>query len=188
MVSLLDLWLPIVLSGAAVWFLSFLMWMVLPHHRKDFGELPGEDSILAAVRAAGTKAGQYAFPFCKDMATMKTEAFQKKYADGPSGWVIVRPKGGYTMGDKLVKSFLYNVLMVAMVAYMATITMPAGAEGIDVFRFVTVGGFLAFAGALVWDAIWMSRSWRTTTLSLIDGVVFGAAVGAIFMFMWPQPV
>jgi len=42
MVTLDLLWLPVVLSGVAVFFLSFLMWMVVGHHKSDFGKTPDE--------------------------------------------------------------------------------------------------------------------------------------------------
>ena len=35
MVELTSLWLPILLSTVALFFLSFLAWTVLPHHKPD---------------------------------------------------------------------------------------------------------------------------------------------------------
>jgi len=43
---LTQLWLPIVVSGFAVFFLSALVWTVMPHHKKDWQGLPNEDAVL----------------------------------------------------------------------------------------------------------------------------------------------
>ena len=44
-----TLWLPIVLSGVALFFASFLAWMVLPHHKGDFIKLPDEGAFENAL-------------------------------------------------------------------------------------------------------------------------------------------
>ena len=41
-VSLASLWLPILVSAVAVFFVSFLAWMVLPHHKKDINAIADE--------------------------------------------------------------------------------------------------------------------------------------------------
>ena len=46
MVTLVDLWLPILGSAVAVFFISFTMWMVLPHHKGDWKPLPDEDGTM----------------------------------------------------------------------------------------------------------------------------------------------
>ena len=51
---LLPLWLPILLSAAAVWVISLIFGMALPHHKRDFIALPdppGEDGESAVERA-----------------------------------------------------------------------------------------------------------------------------------------
>jgi len=69
MVPLAALWLPIIVSAVFVFIASFIMHMVLPYHRGDYGQLPDEDMVLAALRAAAVKRGLYVFPYCthKDM-------------------------------------------------------------------------------------------------------------------------
>ena len=39
--SLISLWLPIVLSGVALFFASWAAWMLLPHHKGEWKALPG---------------------------------------------------------------------------------------------------------------------------------------------------
>ena len=51
--TIVDCWLPIVVSGAAVFFLSFMMWMVLPHHRSDWAPMPDEDAPRTMISHDG---------------------------------------------------------------------------------------------------------------------------------------
>ena len=63
MTPLAALWLPIVLSAVIVFVASSIMHMLLPYHRSDYQQLPEEDKVLPALRAAGLKPGLYIFPF-----------------------------------------------------------------------------------------------------------------------------
>jgi hypothetical protein len=49
MVTIGALWLPILLSSIVVWVASALFWMVMPHHKSDFGKLPDEDAARQAL-------------------------------------------------------------------------------------------------------------------------------------------
>jgi len=90
MVTLPDLWLPIVLAAALIHIGGFVMWMVLPHHRGDWKRLPDEDGVMAALRTSGAGAGQYTFPHVGSHDAMKDPAWQAKAAAGPTGFVILR--------------------------------------------------------------------------------------------------
>jgi len=50
MVELTSLWLPIILSTVALFFIGFITWMVLPVHKADWQELPDEGVFGQAVR------------------------------------------------------------------------------------------------------------------------------------------
>src|SRR5262245_30176280 len=89
MLNLLDLWLPILASAAAVWFWAFLSWAILPVHKRDFGPLPDEDAFVRAMRELNLRPGQFAFPFCKDNAQRNDPAFTEKWKTGPSGLLNV---------------------------------------------------------------------------------------------------
>ena len=73
---LVELALPIVLTSVALFFASFLSWMVLQLHRNDWGKLPREDQFLIAVRDCGIPPGNYMFPGCETSAEMNSEAPQ----------------------------------------------------------------------------------------------------------------
>ena len=187
MVELTELWLPILLSGLAVFFISFLMWMVMPHHKPDWVAMPDEDGFMKHLRDQGMKSpGQYTFPHCSEGAQMRDPEFLKKYSDGPKGFLILREEGPGNMGANLAKSFAFNVITAALVGYVATMAIQPGADSMFVFRFTSTVAFLANSMALVWGAVWFSRSWSSTLKEMFDGAVYAAATGALFMVFWPD--
>jgi hypothetical protein len=186
MVELSQLWLPILLSGVAVFFLSFLMWMVLPHHRSDWTKLPDEDGLMARLKEMGvTSPGQYSFPHCSDPAQMKDPVWMARHNAGPKGFLILQPEGPASMGKALAVSFVFNVVTALLVAYVARLALAPGTEGAFVFRFTWMVAFLANSFGLVWGAIWFARSWTSTFKEMIDGLVYSAATGLLFMALWP---
>lgn len=185
MLHTLDLWLPILASTVAVFFLSFLCWAVLPHHRNDWGPLPSEDGLMDTLRAQDVGRGQYAFPRCKSPEEMREPAFLEKYNRGPKGFLIVAPDGPLNMGRTMGISSVYNLAVTTLVAYVATLALPAGADGMQVFRLVSTVAFLAHGSALGWAPIWFGRTWGSTLREGLDALLYGLATGAIFLALWP---
>ena len=58
MVPLTALWLPIVLLAVIVLLASFVMHMLLKYHNGDYHQIPNEDRVLAALRAAGVAVAE----------------------------------------------------------------------------------------------------------------------------------
>jgi hypothetical protein len=185
MVELSQLWLPILLSGVAVFFISFLMWMVSPHHRSDWKPLPNETRVMDTLRELGVGGGQYAMPHCSDPSKMKDPEWMAMYNRGPSGHIILKPEGPVSMGKAMAVSGLFNLVTAAMVAYAATLALPAGVENGLVLRFVFVVAFLANSFGLVWGSIWFGRTWSSTLKEMGDGLVYAAATAGIFLAFWP---
>ena len=185
MVTIVSLWLPIIAATVGVFFTSFLMWMVLPHHRKDFGKVPDEDGLMDTLRSQSAGPGQYMFPCCEDQEQMKDPDFMKKFADGPSGILIIRPTGGFNMGKSMFQSTTFNLAISICVAYVATFTLAAASSGMEIFRLTGTVAFLAYAAGLGWGAIWWSRSWSSTLKEMFDGLVYGIVTGLVFMALWP---
>lgn len=185
MIELSQLWLPIVLTGVAVFFISFLMWMVLPHHRQDWPPLPDEDQAMDVLRGMGVGGGQYSFPHCSSPAQMKDPVWMEKYNRGPKGFLILKPDGPESMGKSMGVSFVFNLITAVLVAYVAAFSLPAGAEGALVLRFVWTVAFLANSFGLVWGAIWFGRTWSSTLKEMFDGLVYSFATALLFMAFWP---
>lgn len=185
MVELTQLWLPILLSAFAVFFISFAMWMVLPHHRSDWEKLPDEDGLMEKLRSMGATNPQYAFPHCASPEQMKDPEWAAKYKEGPSGFVIVRQPGHENLGKSLGTSFAFNLITAFLVAYVASMGVQAGATGAFVFRFVFTVALLANSFGLVWGAIWFARTWKSTLKEIGDGCAYAVATAAIFAAFWP---
>ena len=78
-----TLWLPILLCGVALFFASFLSWMVLPIHKKDWVKMNNEVDFMQKVRELDISIGSYTFPGWDTSDEMKSEEFQKKFEKGP---------------------------------------------------------------------------------------------------------
>ncbi|MFT5292429.1 MAG: hypothetical protein ACI8QS_003704 [Planctomycetota bacterium] len=184
--ELAQLWLPILLSATAIFFLSFLMWMVLPHHRGDWKPLPDEDATMKSLRESGVGPGQYAFPHCSHPSQMKDPEWMAKYNAGPKGFLTLRPEGPESMGKSLCLSFVVNVVSTVFVAYVAIMGIAPGADGRMVFRFVATVAFLAQSLALAWSPIWFGRTWSSIGREMFDGLIYALATGGVFCLLWPD--
>ena len=133
------LWLPIVLSAAGVWIASFLTWTVLPTHKGDFIGLPDETKFIDTVRGMGVNPGNYGFPHfaChKDANTPEAKAMWK---DGPVGFITVM-SNPTSMGPRMLASFMLNLIVAFLIAYVAAESLPKGATFAKVFQVIgTVG-------------------------------------------------
>ena len=183
MPTLIDLWIPILLSGVAVFFLSFCMWMVLPHHRNDWSPVKDEDALMDHL--GDIEAGMYSFPHCSTPECMKDPAWIGKREKGPSGMLTIMPRGPMNMGQAMFMSFLYNVIIAVLVAYVAMLVIPKGDPQGLVLRVTSSVAFLGFAGAHGWYLLWFSHKGSVVLKSVIDGLVYGIATGVLFMVCWP---
>lgn len=170
-----------------MFFLGFLFWMVLPHHRSDWQKLPDEEGTVNALRELGVKGpGQFSFPHCGSPEAMKDPEFIQRMEAGPSGMMTIMKPGKMNMGKSMFDCVLHNVLVAAVVAYAAGLVLAPGAEFMDVLRLTGTMGILAFCGAVPTQAIWFHQSWSSTGKNLLDGVVQGVVLGLIFAALWPS--
>ena len=177
---LLSLTLPIVLSAVALFFASFLSWMVLQLHKRDWGKLEKEDEFLAAAAQCDIPVGSYMFPGTCSPAEMQTEAFKKKYDAGPRGVMTILPK--VNMGQNLGLTFVYFLAVSFGLGYLATIAFGPGAEFLSVFRFVFTAGLMTFLAAMVQHAIWF----RPRIVGhVIESVAYAAIAATLFASLWP---
>ena len=69
MVSLADLWLPILLSAVLVFVASSVIHMALRWHSNDFKRFAAEDAVMDALRPFNLAPGDYAAPLPKAWRT-----------------------------------------------------------------------------------------------------------------------
>ena len=185
-IPLLDLWLPILLSGVAVFIVSAIVWMALPHHKNEWKGLANEDAVMAALR--GTAAGGYVFPYASSMDAMKDPAYVAKRQAGPAGFVTMLPSGGgLGMGKQLVQSFVFYLVVGIFVAYVASrAALPVGAHYLAVFRVVGTVAFLTHGFGVITDAIWFGKKWSNVVKHLADSLLYGLVTAGIFGTFWPD--
>lgn len=177
---LIDLWLPIVLSTVALFFASFVSWMVLPIHFKDWVKLGNEDDFLKAADELEMQPGNYMFPGWDTPEEMKSEEYTKKWESGPCGILTVFPK--VSMGKNLGLTVVYFLVCNFCLAYLSTLGLSAGDEFMTVFRFVGTAGFMMFLAAIVQHAIWFHCR---IVGHVIESIAYALIAGAIFSAMWP---
>lgn len=183
--ALAELWLPILVAAVFVFIVSSVIHMAIPIHKTDWSKLPGEEEVLAAMRAQGVKPGQYMFPYCNSMKEMGEQAYLDKLKLGPVGFVNLRPSGGMGMGKSLTQWFIFSVVLSACVAYVAGLVLSAGADSMMVFRVTATIAFIGYGVSVVPDSIWKGGSWIVTAKFIFDGLLYGLATGAAFAWLWP---
>ncbi|NND59836.1 MAG: hypothetical protein HKN49_06160 [Gammaproteobacteria bacterium] len=182
MVSLFSLWLPVVLSAVACWIAGAIIWMVLPHHKNDFGRVPDEDATRNALQ--GIAPGQYTIPHIADPAKV-SDADKAKFDQGPVAYVTAVENGFPAMGKKLLLQMLFLLIVSDIVAYVAAYSLPAGAGYLQVFQIVGTVAWLAYGFASLQDSIWFGKPWSFTFKGLFDALIYALLTAGIFGWLWP---
>ncbi len=185
-VELSQLWLPIVLSAVFVFLVSSIVHMVLQVHKHDYKPLPNEGGVTDALRSLGVAPGAYVFPACTSMKDLGTAEMQQKFAQGPVGHLVIRPKGMPSMGKSLLQWFVFCIVVSVFIAYLGTLTIPAGTAAMRVFRITGTVAVLAYGVTGVMDSIWKGLSWGTALKFIGDGIAYGLATAATFAWLWPH--
>lgn len=184
MVPLTALWLPILVSGVAIFIVTNILWMVLKFwHFADYKRFPDDKVFVDATRPL--QAGMYVFPWM-DMKTMTPEQREERHK-GPSGLLYLRNPSPFSMGTMLLSWFLYCLFSAFCGAYLASETLPPGAPFLRVLQIAgaTVTIFWAF-GSNVSDSIWYGKPWASSIKHVVDGVIYGLIAGAVFAWLWPK--
>ncbi len=182
---LADLWLAILLSAVFSFIASSIIHMVIPIHKGDYKRLPGEEEILALMRKHSVGRAEYHFPFCDSMKDMGSEEMIAKLNQGPVGILSLMPNGPWQMGKTLGQWFAYLVLVSVFVAYIASKSLAAGADYLDVFQITGATAVLAYGISTIPNSIWKPSPWSTTARFIFDGVVYGLLTAGTFAWLWP---
>jgi hypothetical protein len=182
-VPLAALWLPILLSGIAVFFVSSLIWTVIQYHSADWRKLPDEDDARSALR--GTAVGQYSLPHVADNAARASEEWQSKYREGPVAMITIMPHGDLKMGKQLGLWLAWCILVSLFVAYVAGTTLPAGTDYLKVFQVTSTTGLLAYGGGAGMNMVWFGATAGRTARDLLDAVIYGLVTAGFFGWLWP---
>jgi hypothetical protein len=183
MASLAELGLPILLSAVAVFIVSWIAWMVLPHHKPDFKQLQNEDAFLKALRDLNIGPGVYLFPGC-DMKDMKDPEKKARWEQGPHGSLTLLASRPNFIRN-LLAVFLFYLVVSVFTAYITAHAVPAGSEYLRVFRIAGTAAVMAYAFGGIPHGIFFGRTTRAMAMDVIDGVVYGLVTAGIFASLWP---
>src|SRR5437868_13758902 len=104
MVSLMQLWMPIVLTAVLVFATSSLIHMVFKWHNADYHGFPNEEDVRTAIGST-TAPGLYVIPYCADFKEIDTPEMKARFTEGPVGFVTLKKPGPPTMGPALGQWF-----------------------------------------------------------------------------------
>jgi hypothetical protein len=185
MVSLGELWIPILVSAVIVFIVSSIIHMALPWHKRDYPKLAAERSLMEALRPLALPPGDYMIPRASDMKEMKTPEFRDRMRQGPVIVMTVRPNGPWNMGRSLFQWFIYSLVVSLFSGYLGSRSLPAGTQYLQVFQIVGTAAIMAYSLALAQLSIWYGRGWGLTLRSAVDGVIYGALTAGTFGWLWP---
>ncbi|HEY1772718.1 MAG TPA: hypothetical protein VGH91_05955 [Gammaproteobacteria bacterium] len=187
MVSLVQLWLPILLSAVSTFIASSILHMAIHKvwHGKDYHGFSNEDEVRAAIRKGSPVPGMYVLPFCPP-EKMKDPATVAKFKEGPVGMLILRTSGAVNMGKSLGMWFGFCLLVAIFAGYIGGSTLASGADGIQVFRVIATAAFMGFGFGALPNHIWWGETFSSTAKNLVDGVIYAAVTASVFMWLWPH--
>ena len=187
MVTLIDLWLPILLSAVFVFIVSSIINMFLPYHKSDFKKLAQEDAVMDALRPFNIPEGDYFLPNdCETKGGMNSKEIQEKYAKGPVAMMTVCKSGPPNMASSLILWFFYSILVSILAAYVTTIALAPDAHYMIVFRYISSTAFIGYSLALMQNSIWYKRNWGATLKSMFDGLIYALVTAGTFGWLWPK--
>jgi hypothetical protein len=186
MPSMTQMWLPILLSTVAVFIASSLIHMVLPWHKGDFPTMTNEDAVLDALRPLAIPPGDYFLPRPSSREEVRSPAFAEKVARGPVVLMTVMPSGAMSMGRSLGGWFIYVLVVTALAAHVASRNVSSTSPGEHVFHQVALVSFAGYVLALWQMTIWYKRAWNLTIKATVDGLIYAAITGAVFVWLWPR--
>ncbi len=184
MVFVMSFWLPILCATVAVFLASWIVWMLLPHHKGDWAKFKNEEALIGAVRDGIDGPGQYQFPYV-DPKEMKDPELIAKCDDGPVGTVVVWRGNPLKMGKSLSLHFVHTLVLATLVTFACYRILGFGTVYYSVMKMAGFFALLAYAGAAPTQAIWFGRPWSVILKEMADGFLYALVMGSVIAFFWP---
>lgn len=185
MVTITALWLPVILSAAVVFVVSAMVWMVMPHHKHDFAPASDQDALMDAVRTSTPGPGMYYFPWAAG-GDENSPAYKEQVRAGPVGILRVRdPQSVVNMGPAMLKSVVLYLAVGVFVAYLASVTLRAGAPYLSVFQVTGMAAFMAYGFIGYQESIWFGLPASVAFKHSLDGLAYALLTAGIFGWLWP---
>lgn len=175
--------MPILVSAVFIFFASFFTHMVFPHHKSEFLKLPNEDAVMESL--SSILPSRYMFPRPESMKDIKSPEYDAKAAKGPNGLLVIY-SGPHNMGQNLMLTFLFYLLVGVFVGYLGWHAISAGSAFADRFRFCAVAAFAAHG--LGWMSYFIWFKYGKFWPNFFDSVGYALITGATFAWLWPQSI
>jgi hypothetical protein len=186
MVSLEQLWMPIIAAAVAVFVMSSLIHMVFKWHNSEYKKLPNEDEARATLRSVAGTPAVYFVPYCIDHKQMQAPEMQQKFKEGPVAMITIRPSGLPSMGGPLGQWFVLNLVVATLAGYLVCHAVPTGASFLAVARYVSLVTFAAYGIGAISAGIWMGKPWSAVAKELLDAFLYGLVSACAFAWLWPK--
>ncbi len=180
MMTVYQLWLPIVATGVATHVYCTLAWMILPHHKPEWTKIPVEDDLQDLISSRGVIPGQYMVPYAAGGQEAASAEFQQKVKKCRG--MLVLWEGPTNMGKAIGSTLAFFFVAAFCIGYLASLALAPGAEFMKVFQFVATAGLLTHCAAHFPHVFWFPRK---IAMELLDGVVLASLTGLIFAALWP---
>ncbi len=187
-IDYMTLWLVILVAAGIAWLGSCVVWMLLPHHRSDYLQLPDEERVRDALNTQSLKRDMYCFPFSKSDKDMNSPIIKQRMAEGPIGFMTLVEPGGPRMSKLMIQQILYFLFGCALIAYVVALGFSPGDDYLAIFRLTSAVAFATFGFATIPEAIWYGRRWSVIAKYLFDSLFYALLVAGVFGWLWPYPV
>jgi hypothetical protein len=143
-----------------------------------------EAAVLAALNENVQQPGLYFFPgmdMSQHMTKEAEAAWTAKYKAGPSGLLLVQPKGGEPMmASQLVISFISNLLCALLAAFILASTVGSCARRVAIVASLGLFSWLAIS-IEQWD--WYEFPFTFVALDAINQVIGWTLAGLLMAKM-----
>jgi len=110
----------------------------------------------------------------------------KKMEEGPVGILLLKKPGPFSMGASLLKVFVFYLVVGLFAAYVASHALSSGSDYLRVFQIVGPVAFMAYGFALVPEAIWFGRTWKSVCKGLVSALILCGLTAGTFGWLWPR--
>ena len=183
-----------VLIAAILGAVIFFAWSAAVHMNPLTGPMglsmlnEKEDAVMAALKDNVPQPGLYFFPgmdMSKHMTKEQEDAWAAKYKAGPSGLLLLQPKGGEPMMTRqLVIEFFSNLLCALIAAFVLASTVGSFARRVAIVASLGLFSWLTISIAQ-WD--WYNFPFAFVALDAINQVI-GWLLAGLLMAKLIKPV
>src|SRR3546814_19125124 len=94
-----------------------------------------------------------------DMKALQTQDMQQKFAEGPVGYINLRPRGVPNMGKSLGQWFALTLFVSLLATVTAAIALPIGAAQEHAFDIPFLVPFAAYGRGRLRGGTWKAQTW-----------------------------